>query len=208
MQERARLVAVEFVAQAGDVDIHGVVEGRRPRVLPPDFASQHLPRDHRALRAQEADEDIVLAGCEVEDLLRARDAASEGIYLQVAQAEAAGRAGLAPAVERAHAGQEFGEGVGFDQIIVGPEVEAAQALFEFAAGGRHNDGKGGLGLAQEGEEREAIAVGQPEVEHDQVGDLVGQLAAGGGEGGDVADEAVVFAEALLQAGREVGIIFH
>jgi hypothetical protein len=81
-----------------------------------------------------------------------------------------GVGGPAAAQHRAHPGVELGGGERLDDVVVGPRVQHPDDLLLVVAGGRHDD-RHRAHRAQHPQQLAAVQVGQPEVEHDQVGPL-------------------------------------
>ena len=105
----------------------------------------------------------------------------------------------------AHPGEELGDAEGFGDVVVGAGVERVDLVRGVGARGQHDDGHGGL-LAQRGDDRGAVDVGQSEVEDDQVGPIGGGgrdgVAAGVGGGHGVA----VGGEVDPQGPQDVGVV--
>ncbi len=57
---------------------------------------------------------------------------------------------------------------GFDEVIVGPELEALDAVVDAVAGGDDDDAIGFIVFAEGFEDLEAVAVGQGNIEEDAV----------------------------------------
>ena len=70
--------------------------------------------------------------------------------------------------QRAHAGQQLGEREGLTQVIVGPGIEAADAILHLIAGREHEHGGAEAGRAQAPADLQPIQVGQTEVQKDQI----------------------------------------
>ena len=67
--------------------------------------------------------------------------------------------------ERLHAGEEFGKREGLRQIIVTAALQPEYAVVEGGPRAEDQHGDGNLFLTQETQEREAVELGQVEVEH-------------------------------------------
>jgi hypothetical protein len=93
------------------------------------------------------------------------------------------------------AGEEFSEVEGFDEVVVGAEVEEFDFFFGGVAGGENNDRSVGVG-SQAGKDVSAIAVGKAKIEENEVGGVF--LGAGealydaGGVGGVIASVEKVY----------------
>ena len=100
------------------------------------------------------------------------------------------RGGPRAAQHGADAGDDLGAAERLDHVVVGAELEADDAVGLRAAGGEHDDRHAGAG-ADRAADVAAVAVGQVEVEQDQVGvEALGQLERAGGGAGDVRLEAL------------------
>ncbi|MNL31347.1 hypothetical protein D3C87_1531310 [compost metagenome] len=82
---------------------------------------------------------------------------------------ALGVAGLAAAQQGLDAGDQLAEAEGLDQVVVGADLEADDAVDLLALGGEHDDGDVVLLAAQKAADLEAAQLGQHEVQNDQVG---------------------------------------
>src|ERR1039457_6095880 len=93
--------------------------------------------------------------------------------------------GLAAAQEGADAGQEFDEGEGLDEVIVGALFQAFDAIVEGAAGAQDEHRGADFAVADFFEDLEAVHVGQHTVQNHQV--VIGGMDAlecgGAGERG-------------------------
>ena len=104
---------------------------------------------------------------------------------QVAHLQPFGR-GLAAAQQRAHAGQQFDEGEGLDQIIVGAQFQALDAIVHGVARAQDQHRRADFAIADLLQHAEAVHVGQHQVQNDQV--VLGgmdQVDGGGAVAGDV-----------------------
>jgi hypothetical protein len=78
-----------------------------------------------------------------------------------------GLTGLATPQLNADASQQFFEGKGFDEVIIGTVFEATYAVGDGIAGGEHDD-RDVRGGAQATSDFEAINAGQHQVEDDEI----------------------------------------
>ena len=97
----------------------------------------------------------------------AGDLAADAVEREVGDLQAFGGR-LAAAEERADARQEFDEGEGFDEVIVGALFEAFHAIVEGAAGAEDQDRRPDLAIADLFEDLKAVHIGQHQVENDEV----------------------------------------
>ena len=82
------------------------------------------------------------------------------------------------AQQRAHARLELGHRERLGQVIVGTEVEAVHAVLDRVARGEHEDADRGSAGAQSAQDLEAVDVGEPDVEHDEIVDLMAEERVG------------------------------
>ena len=75
---------------------------------------------------------------------------------------------LRAAHQRAHARGEFGHREGLGHVVVGAEVQAADAVVERVARGEHQHRRAVAGGAQPPQHLEAVDAGQADVQDDQV----------------------------------------
>ena len=89
---------------------------------------------------------------------------------QAAQFDGVAIEAIAAACQGAHARQQLGQHERLDQVIVGATIEAAQALFQRIAGAedQHRQAR----RAQPGQQIEAIAIGQAQVQQHQFATVV------------------------------------
>ena len=72
---------------------------------------------------------------------------------------------------RAQARLELSDVIGLYEIVVGPGFEAVDAILDRRASGEHQDRNAVADPTQRLADLDAVDVGQPEVEHDRVGDV-------------------------------------
>ncbi|MDT4855885.1 hypothetical protein FQZ97_902570 [compost metagenome] len=176
----------------------------------PHLLGQCGARQDLATPAREQREQVELLGGEVQPLRAPRAAARDEVHLQVGQAQHGGglRTGEgAAAQQRAHAREQFGEGEGFDEVVVGPAFEALDAVFDLVACGEHESGRLAVFGAQGGEHAVAVHAGQHHVEQHQVVAAAGGQAAAFDAVARHVHDVAVFTEALVQVLRQFGFIF-
>ena len=104
---------------------------------------------------------------------RARAAARRGwprggrVQPQVPVARTGGSGGPCPAGQSADAGDEFGEGEGLGQVVVGAQAQAVDPVLDRGRGGQHQD-PGWRPAATSSADLVAVDPGQVAVQHDHV----------------------------------------
>ena len=103
------------------------------------------------------------------------DLQSSEVHRHVPQLQLRGRrrTAMEPPQERPHPSQQFVTTEGLHQVVVGPGVQAPNAIFHAALGCQHQDRHGTPQTPQLLREGEPIEAGHHHVEQDQVG-LLGQ----------------------------------
>ena len=123
----------------------------------------------------------------------ARDLVGVGVQRQVADAQRRHAARRAAPQQRPQAGEQLLALERLDEVVVGADVQALDARLERVARGEHQDRRVVAVVAQALGDVDAVEPGQPEVEHDDVGQervrLVEAAHAVGGELDLVALEA-------------------
>ena len=159
MNQRWVEVFVDFAAQARDVDVNDV--GLRVKVVFPHFFEEHGAGDDLAGVAHQVFEQAEFARLQVDFAAAARDFALEAIELQVGDFQHHLILDFAAATpgQRLHAGEQFGEGVGFDEVVVAAGGEAFDAVIHFAERGEDEDGRAHAVLAQFFDDGEAVQFG-------------------------------------------------
>ena len=104
---------------------------------------------------------------EIDRLVVNADALGGHVDRESADRQAArGRRGAAQ--QRAHARLEFGHRERLGQVVVGAEVEAVHAVLDRIARGQHQHAGRRAPRTQASQDLEAVDVGQPDVEHDEI----------------------------------------
>ena len=179
-------VAFDLVAEVGDGDVHGAGFGVGAEA--PDLFEKLGAGNGAGLVAVEPAEDAAFARGEGNGLPAALGGAMAEIEVAAVGADGfrLGGDGLEPAGEGVNAGKQFAGAEGLGDIVVGADLEAADFVFLGAAGGEHEDGEAGAGLAEALADGEAVEFGQHEVENDEIQRGI-EATFGGGQavGGDV-----------------------
>src|SRR3954452_14649050 len=167
MEEPRLATGFQLPSQVGHEDLDRV--GDRERVVAPHLVEQLLARDDQALVAHEVLEQLELALRELDPPLAARDLVGVRVEHEVADAQRRHAARRAAAQQRAHAGQQLLALEGLDQAVVRAGVEPLDARLQRVARGEHEDRHLVAVIAQALGDVHAVEPGEPEVEHDEVG---------------------------------------
>ena len=97
------------------------------------------------------------------------------VELQVADPQDGRHDRDAPSQERTQAGEQLGERERLLEVVVRAGVQAGDAVGELAARRQHENGRGDLLVTETTEEREAVDVGEAEIEHDDIVRVDAQL---------------------------------
>src|SRR4051794_39103048 len=166
---RRRRVGLDLAAEVLDVRVHRALVALVVVAL--DSVDQLEARVHAPGRLGQRDEQAPLRRGQVHALGVDRHLVAVEIEAQAPAVEAARRArvrldALGAAQQRAHAGDELARAEGLGHVVVGAEVQAADALVLAGAGAQHEDRDGRLG-ADRRADLLAGQVGEHPVEHDQ-----------------------------------------
>ena len=133
LDERVLVVDRQLAAQRADRDPHGV--GERIGVLVPHVLEQRLLGQHLAGVGHEVAQEGELLGREVERRDRPVGASWRAVSSSRSPTASTGggRAGVAPQ-QRAHPGQQLGEGERLHQVVVGAVVEPGDPVVERCRG--------------------------------------------------------------------------
>jgi D-alanyl-D-alanine carboxypeptidase/D-alanyl-D-alanine-endopeptidase (penicillin-binding protein 4) len=199
VDEAFREFGIDLFAELFDVDVDGVWFDVFVEASPHGF-DDSASGDGAIGAAHEEFEEAEFGGSEGDGFAVASDIAGGGIEAEVSRAEFwNGRLG-GTACDGTEAGEEDVEGEGFDEVIVGPGVEAGNDVVWGIAGGEHEDGGAVFVGAEATGDFEAGVAGHHDVEDDGVEVSDGKGGEGffavAGEG----DGVVLFLEAL---GEEV-----
>src|SRR5487761_1116709 len=128
LDQRVLKFPFQFVAQAVDVyldDVGGAFPVGVPKVFAEHLAGDHLPGvPHQQLEQAE------LGGSEIDLFFTAMHAAGGQIEGEIADFQHGRRPIDGATANRLDAGHQFGEGEGFDHIIVGARLEPRHTLFD------------------------------------------------------------------------------
>src|SRR5258708_1334025 len=198
MDERLLEAAVDLRAQAADMDIDDV--GLRIEMKIPDAFEQHCPGLDLAGVAHQKFEEPVFPRLQVDGLSGARHDAGEQVDLEVADAQDRGdRLTGRPPRESGDAGDQLGEGEGFDQVVVGPGIEAVDAVVDSIQRGEEKHRRRDAGAADRLHDTDAVEPGQHAVDdHEVVG-----LASGVKESVAPVRRVLDDMPVLLQAADEI-----
>ncbi len=164
----------------------------------------HGAAQRTAAIAHQVFEDAEFLGRKLDVFAGAGYFAADAIERELAYLEAF-RGRLAAAEQDADAGQEFDEGEGLDEVIVGAAFEAFHAIVDGVAGAEDQHGRAGFAIANLLERAQAVHIGEAEVEDNQVVfGIVDQL--NGGVGAVIGDIDRI-ASAFEAPGEEIGNSF-
>ena len=164
---RWRLAAgLELAAQVGDEDLDGV--RRREGVVAPDLLEEALARHDDPLVAHQVLEQLELALGELDLALTAGHLVRVRVQGQVGDGQRRRPAWRAAAQQRAQPREQLLTLERLDEVVVGTGVQALDAGLQRVAGGEHED-RHVVGRAQPAGHLDAVELGQPEVEDDEVG---------------------------------------
>ncbi len=142
----------------------------------PDFAQQLPVGEHLAGAAGQGTEQAIFDGGEAQVFAVAPHEAAHAVKLDAAEAQRHRWRGLAhgrAAQRGAHPRQQFGHTEGFAEKVIGAQIEGTY-LDAFGRAGREHEQRRAAPAAELVDEVDAIAVGQAQIEDDEVG-----LARGG-----------------------------
>jgi len=153
-------------------------------------------------------EEHEFARLEVDAFAREEEFAGGEIHGEIVECEGALLGGAADAAyDGLGAGEEFAEGEGFWDEVIGTAFEAADAFLDGAFGAEDDDGDGVSFGAETFDEGEAVGPREHEVDYGEV------EACGGGElpcglcGGDGIDGEAALSKALVEERGDLGVIF-
>src|SRR5262245_23897959 len=130
MQELRVEGVVELPTQPCDGDVDHVVEGCGPCRHLPNVPGQHLARYHPAGMAEQVLEDLELLRGQVQKLGSSRDAPSDEIHLDIVVLQLQHLIHPPAPKQSANTGEQFREGEGFDEVIIGATVESVNSVVD------------------------------------------------------------------------------
>src|SRR3954454_8457836 len=204
MEEPRLATGFQLPSQGGHEDLDRV--GDRERGVAPHLVEQLLARDDQALVAHEVLEQLELALRELDPPVAARDLVGVRVEHEVADAQRRHAARRAAAQQRAHAGQQLLALEGLDQVVVRADVEPLDARLQRVARGEHEDRHLVAVIAQALGDVHAVEPGEPEVEHDEVGQERVRLLEAPHAVGRELDLVALQAEAALQELRDLLVV--
>ena len=133
----------------------------------PDLLQQHGAGHRLAGVAHQEFQQLELTRLQVDLLTCAVNGAGDQVHLEITDLEHGGdAAGLAAARQGLDPGDQLGEGIGFDQIVVGTGVQPGDAVLDLAEGREEQDGRLVAVLAQGLDHADAV-----EARHHPVDDI-------------------------------------
>jgi len=205
--EGSSALGVDFAAKPVDVDVDDI--GVWLDAHAPDLIEDHGAGDDAAgVAAEIFEQDEFLRG-EGEGLAGAGGLAAEEVELEIEDAEAGGlgwRGGFPPE-QIAQAGEQLGHGERLGEVIVATLLEAADAVVDGAAGGEDEDGGVDAELTEPEDESDAVLVGQPEIDDENVVLVFGgEALASLGVAGDI-DLIAGLGERAFQKSLDFYLVF-
>ena len=134
----------------------------------PDGFDERAARNNFSGAVHQALEEVVLGAGEEDVFARARDFASGGIENEIADLQLELLRDGGAALDGAEAGQEFFEGEGLGEVVVGAGIEAADEVRDGILGGEHEQGRGDVLGAQTLGDLVAVELGHHDVEDDDI----------------------------------------
>src|SRR4030095_13608308 len=130
-----------------------------------------------------------------------------GIEPQIADAQHRDALARPPAQQRAHPREELVEGEWLGEVVVGAEIEAGHLIGEPVARGEQQHRHLDLLLSSGLEDAQAIELGQPDVEDDEVGaGPLDQAFEGGGAVAHHLDRVAFLLEPLPDEARDLPLV--
>src|SRR5688500_4109934 len=164
-------IVFELLSEPRDVQVDGA--RRRHRVVAPDLVEQLVAAERGAAMFDEILQQLEFACREVEGRAGLDDLSATEVDGDVAKAkglagECCRRCRAAAAQERLDAPQELGHLERLDQVVVGAQLEADDAIDALPLGRQHQDRRLHAALAQRPADVETVSAGQHDVKQDRV----------------------------------------
>src|SRR5690606_28665105 len=161
-------VVAELAPQPRHVHVEGL--GRAGGVRAPHLAHEGVARNDGTGLPHQHPEQLELLGGEVELAAALEGAVGGDVDADVLRGDLVlvGELPAGPAQQCADAGEQLSEPEGFGHVVVGAGVQADDEVHLVRPCGEHEDRCGHPLAADPARDVEAVHVGQPEVEHDEV----------------------------------------
>src|SRR6478609_36853 len=172
-------VGIDLAPEVGDVGLDDA--GLAAEVVVPDVVEDLQLGEHPVGVEQQVAQQLELGGGQVDDAATAAHLVAVLVELEVVEAERGAVVGLpaSAAQDRPDAGDDLFEAERLGDVVVPAHGEALDLVASRVASGDEDDRLLSAAVAQATGHLEAVNVGEPDVEHDEVG-----LGLGGhGEGG-------------------------
>src|SRR5215813_6666945 len=161
----------DFRAQAGHVDLDRI--GRELLIETEEASAKLLLAQYASGASQEQLEQRPFPRSEIHLPVPDLDALGGDVDIQARDRPPCSGRHNAPE-KRSHSRFELGERERLRQIVFGAEIEPVHAIFDRVARGENENHRRGVSRAQAAQHLEAIEIGQPDVEHDEIELFVGE----------------------------------
>ncbi len=195
---------VDLRAQPLDRDIDHVRVAVEIHV--PHFGGDQRARQRLALALDQQLQQQEFLVCQHDLDALASDLAAQYIELEVGDLEHVTFADHAPAQQRANPQHEFGEGKRLDEIVVGAEFQAANAVADVVARGQEND-RQIAPRPQRTHDFPAVDARQHHVQHHEVVRVFERHVQAVRAGAREVDRVAAFAQPLLQVVAGFRVVF-
>src|SRR6185312_2011224 len=205
VEERVGVALVDLAAQPGHVDVDHV--GLRIEVVVPDIFEQHGAGHHLAGILHQIFEQAELARLQQNTLAAALDLARQPVEAQIADL-VAGRGFRWTRAPKEHldAGEQLGEGIGLDEIVVATGPQAGDAVVDFAERRKNENGSLVALAAKRLDDGETVAPGQHAVDDQHVVVHAGGHGVAGFTVGGVMRHMSGFIQRLDQVAGRLAIV--
>ena len=205
-QTRLGGITFDFLAEPQDVDVDSSI--RYGAILTPDRVQQLFAAENDRRAAHEEFEESELRGRQRERLAVEFDLAAAAVQFDIRGLEDTRRRGLSTELQF-NAGNHFANKERLDDVIVGAEFEAYDAIGFRRAGCQKDDG----GLCEFGmiadafADIETVGIGEHDIEQNEVGtEAAAQIDRAAASLGTGEAEAFLF-EVVLKQRIEIGVVF-
>jgi len=198
-------VALDFLAEAEDVDVDGAVGDGA--VLAPYGVQQLLAAEDYPGTAHQKLQQAKLGGGECERHAIHANLAAGAVELNPAGFEHARRPRLIAKLELDPSNQ-LADGEGLDHVVVGADFQPDNTVRFRGARGQKDDGSGGQVriLADTFTDIEPVGVGQHDIEQDQIGPHLAAEFDGSATGLQSGEDKAFFFEVVLEECEQVRVV--